>query len=236
MALVVENVSIRLKPKAVPFWRRTKPQVPLTLIENMSFSVAPGEILTLAGPSGVGKSTLLAFISGHLDENFLVEGRVICDGTDITNISPENRRMGMLFQDDLLFPHLSVGENLSFGLSALVRGKAERKLRIEAALADASLPGFEHRDPATLSGGQRARIALMRALLCEPRALLLDEPFGKLDASLRSDIREFVFSHARREKLPVVMVTHDMEDAEASLGPMIRLQAHQEAAACNVAY
>lgn len=223
MALVVENVSIVLQPRVEAFWRRTKSQLPLPLINDLSFSVEPGEILTVAGPSGVGKSTLLAFISGHLDGNFSAEGRVICDGIDITRIAPEKRRMGMLFQDDLLFPHLSVGENLSFGLSALVRGKAERKRRIEKALADASLTGFEHRDPATLSGGQRARIALMRALLSEPKALLLDEPFGKLDASLRLDIREFVFSHARSERLPVVMVTHDMEDAEAALGPMIRL-------------
>ena len=223
MALVVENGSIMLKPRVVAFWRQTKSQVPVTLIKNLSFSVEPGEILTLAGPSGVGKSTLLAFISGHLDENFLAGGRVICDGTDISHVPPEKRRMGMLFQDDLLFPHLSVGENLSFGLSAQVRGRAARKRRIEKALADASLTGFEDRDPATLSGGQRARIALMRALLSEPKALLLDEPFSKLDASLRSDIREFVFSHARRENLPVVLVTHDTEDAEAAMGPIIRL-------------
>ena len=138
-------------------------------------------------------------------------------------LPPERRRTGILFQDDLLFPHLSVGGNLAFALPPGVRGRTERRARIERALSDADLAGFADRDPATLSGGQRARVALMRTLLAEPRALLLDEPFGRLDAALRDEIRRFVFDHARSRGLPVLLVTHDEAEAQAAGGPVIRL-------------
>ncbi|MEJ7688524.1 MAG: ATP-binding cassette domain-containing protein [Variovorax sp.] len=131
--------------------------------------------------------------------------------------------MGILFQDDLLFPHLSVGGNLAFALPAEVRGSSARRARIEAALTECGLEGLAGRDPATLSGGQRARVALMRALLAQPRVLLLDEPFNKLDTRLRSDFREFVFGHARSHGLPTVLVTHDDADAQAAGGPVITL-------------
>jgi putative thiamine transport system ATP-binding protein len=136
--------------------------------------------------------------------------------------SPEARRVGIQFQDDLLFPHLSVGGNLAFGLGARVRGREARRKCVEAALAEADLAGFADRDPATLSGGQRARVALMRTLLAEPRALLLDEPFNKLDAQLRDDVRRFVFDHARERELPVLLVTHDEADARAAGGRVLR--------------
>lgn len=185
--------------------------------------IPPGEILTVMGPSGAGKSTLLAFATGTLDPAFTARGRLWLDGTEITHRPPQTRRIGMLFQDDVLFPHLSVAGNLAFGLSAGIRGRTARRARIEAALSEAGLAGFGPRDPATLSGGQRTRVALLRTLLAEPRALALDEPFSRLDASRRARTRDFVFSHARARGLPMLLVTHDAEDAMAAGGPTILL-------------
>jgi putative thiamine transport system ATP-binding protein len=193
------------------------------LVPTLDLEVAPGTVVTVMGPSGVGKSSLLAFIGGFLDPAFTAEGRVFIDGTDVTRLPAEQRRTGILFQDDLLFPHLSVGSNLAFGLNAGVRGRAARRAKIEEALAKAGLADFAPRDPATLSGGQRARIALMRTLLAEPRALLLDEPFAKLDQPLRRDVRSFVFAHAREQRLPTLLITHDPADAEAAGGPVVTL-------------
>ena len=193
------------------------------LFAPLDLTVAPGEIGTVMGPSGVGKSTLLDAIGGHLAHGFRVAGSVALDGRDLLALPAEARRVGILFQDALLFPHLSVGDNLSFGLAQRVRGRAARRAAVEAALAQAGLAGFAGRDPATLSGGQRARAALMRALLAEPRALLLDEPFAKLDTGLRAEIRRFVFDHARARGIPVLMVTHDAGDAEAAGGPVVGL-------------
>lgn len=210
-ALTLTNVSITLKRSRQP------------LISDLSLVVRPGHVATILGSSGMGKSTLLAFISGHLDSAFLATGHILVGDTDVTALKPEKRRIGILFQDDLLFPHLSVGRNLAFGLASKCRGSADRKSRVESALASAGLAGFYERSPATLSGGQRARVALMRTLLSEPNALLLDEPFSKLDASLRSDIRSFVFDHARQNGLPILMVTHDKEDLAAAAGEVIRL-------------
>jgi len=194
------------------------------LVPTLDLSVAPGQAATIMGASGSGKSTLLAYVGGFLDRSaFAARGRVTIDGTDITALAPDRRRTGILFQDDLLFPHLSVGGNLLFGLPASVRGRAARLAAVEAALDQAGLSGFAARDPATLSGGQRARVALLRTLLAEPRALLLDEPFGKLDAALRAEFRSFVFRHARERRLPTLLVTHDAADAAAAGGPVVEL-------------
>ncbi len=181
----------------------------------LDMAVAPGETVAVMGPSGAGKSTLLAAIIGALDPVFALSGRVLLDGRDVTNLPTEERRIGVLFQDALLFPHLSVGANLAFGLRRSVRGRAERAARIEAALDEVGLAGFAGRDPATLSGGQRARAALMRMLLSEPAALLLDEPFSGLDRDRRARTRDLVLDVARRRMLPVLLVTHDREDAAA---------------------
>ncbi len=186
-------------------------------------TIAPGEILTIMGPSGSGKSTLLAFAAGFLDPAFLAEGRIILNGEDITGLPAEKRGLGLLFQDPLLFPHMSVGENLMFGLRASLTGRAARADAVRTALADVGLADFSDRDPATLSGGQKTRIALMRTLLSEPRALLLDEPFSKLDAERRGKIRSLVFAEAVKRDLPVLLVTHDPADAEAAAGPCIEL-------------
>jgi len=193
------------------------------LIPPLTIEVEPGECVTIMGPSGCGKSTLLAFISGTIDPVFRATGRVTIGARDITMLPPERRHIGIQFQDDLLFPHLSVGDNMAFALPAAVLGRAGRRARIDQALAEADLSGFADRDPATLSGGQRARVALMRTLLSEPHVLLLDEPFNKLDAQLRHDFRRFVFEHAAERGLPTLLVTHDATDAEAAGGRMIGL-------------
>ena len=195
----------------------------VTLIDSLNLAIAPGEVVTIMGPSGSGKSTLLAFLTGTLGASFNASGRVMLGGRDITALAPQVRRLGILFQDDLLFPHLSVGENLAFGLSDAIKGRAARWERIRQALADGGLAGFERRDPATLSGGQRARVALLRTLLSEPLALLLDEPFNKLDAQLRDEFRRFVFDHVATDRLPTLLVTHDRADAEAARGRVITL-------------
>lgn len=193
-----------------------------TLLLSLSHHIAPGAVLTVMGPSGVGKSTLLAFVTGTLAADFQAVGRVILNGTDITGLPPHKRKVGILFQDDLLFPHLSVGANLAFGLPP-GGNAADRQSRVAAALAEVGLEGFADRDPATLSGGQKARVALMRMLLSEPCALLLDEPFSRLDAALRAQVREMVFARARARALPILMVTHDAEDAAAAGGETVHL-------------
>ena len=194
--------------------------VPLIEVDH---TIAPGDILTVMGPSGVGKSTLLAFITGTLAPVFKGMGEVLLDGADITGLPPHKRHVGILFQDDLLFPHMSVGANLAFGMPA-GGTRADRAAKIEAALASVDLAGYADRDPATLSGGQKARVALVRMLLSEPRALLLDEAFSRLDAELRAQVRELVFETARSRGLPMLMVTHDAEDAAAAGGTVIELQ------------
>lgn len=185
--------------------------------------VAPGEVLTLMGPSGIGKSTLLAYAAGFLDPAFSAQGQILIDGRDITGLPAHRRHVGLLFQDPLLFPHLSVGDNLAFALPETIRGRSARRDAVDQALSEVELGGYAARDPATLSGGQKARIALMRVLVSEPRALLLDEPFSKLDTGLKAQMRDLVFGKARRRGLPVLLVTHDRDDAAAAGGPIIDL-------------
>jgi putative thiamine transport system ATP-binding protein len=191
---------------------------------SLSLVVSPGEVVTVMGPSGAGKSALLGYLSGTISPVFEASGQVKLNGRVLNDLPPEQRRVGLLFQDDLLFPHLSVAGNLGFGL----KPGPNRAHIIEAALADAGLAGFGPRDPATLSGGQRARVSLLRVLLSEPEALLLDEPFSKLDPALRAQFRHFVFERARKAGLPVLLVTHDFEDAKAAGGPILRVGASDD--------
>ncbi|MGB8316015.1 MAG: ATP-binding cassette domain-containing protein [Aestuariivirga sp.] len=197
MTLLLENISL------------TVGDVPL--IRNFTLSIEAGEVVTLMGPSGCGKSSLLAYIAGDLTAPMRGVGRVILDGVDLTKMAPERRRVGRLFQDDLLFPHLNVAENLLFGIA---RGQpSERQSLVSDALLQAQLEGLENRAPHTLSNGQKARVALFRALMAKPKAMLLDEPFSKLDAELRQSIRNYVFAHLRERNIPTLLVTHDREDA-----------------------
>lgn len=195
----------------------------VTLIDGLELTVAAGSVTTVMGPSGCGKSSLLAYLCGTLAPDFTASGTVRVADTAVDGLPPEARRVGILFQDDLLFPHLSVGDNLAFGLPSHVRGRSARQNRIDAALTEAGLAGMADRDPDTLSGGQRARIAVMRTLLSEPRALLLDEPFSRLDAALRERFRAFVFEHARQQGIPTLLVTHDPDDAASAGGPIVSL-------------
>lgn len=205
--LVLDDVRIRLDGRE---------------LLHVAATIPPGTVLSVMGESGSGKSTLLALIGGFLDPAFTACGRVLLDGEDVTALPAHRRHVGLLFQDDLLFPHMSVGQNLMFAVPQDV-SRADRRRRAEAALADVGLAGMADRDPATLSGGQRARVALMRVLLSQPRALLLDEPFSRLDMGLRGQIRDLVFAMARQRRLPVLLVTHDPRDVEAAGGPCIEI-------------
>ena len=183
------------------------------LFTPVSFGVAAGEVCALMGASGCGKSSLIAYIAGLLPSGLIGSGEVYLNEKPLHGLATEQRGIGLLFQDDHLFPHLSVAENLGFGLR---RGlpKAERQARIAQALSDCGLSGYGKADPATLSGGQRARVAMQRLLLSEPECLLLDEPFGKLDQELRGQFRDYVFGQIQARKLPCLMVTHDIADTE----------------------
>lgn len=181
------------------------------LLREVNFCVQPGEIVTLMGPSGCGKSTLFSWMVGALDGAFQAHGELWLNGQRCDSQPTEKRRIGVLFQDALLFDHLSVGHNLRLALPACVPRHA-RQAQVEQALAHADLAGFYRRDPATLSGGQRARVALLRALLAQPDALLLDEPFSRLDQQLRGSFRQWVFNQLKQQHIPVVQVTHDADD------------------------
>ena len=193
------------------------------LFAPVSCRIHPSRPVAIMGPSGAGKSSLLAWLTGLLPAGLSGEGDVLLDGRSIRDLPPHQRRLGILFQDDLLFPHMSVGENLAFGLPAGPdrSSRATRHGLVEDALARVELAGFAHRDPLTLSGGERARVALMRVLLSEPKALLLDEPFSKLDLPLRDRFRSLVFQSAAH--LPVLLVSHDPQDSVTAAGEVLHL-------------
>ncbi len=185
------------------------------LLEPLDLDVAPGEAVALMGPSGAGKSTLLACLAGFLGPAFEARGEVTLNGRRLDTVAPERRRLGLLFQDALLFPHMNVFDNLAFAVPRRCRGPA-RRAAVEAALKAVGLEGLGARRAHAISGGQRARAALMRTLLAEPEALLLDEPFAGLDRPRRADVRALVLDAARARGLPVLLVTHDQEDAAAA--------------------
>ncbi len=191
-----------------------------SLIKDLQITVQPGVIHTIMGASGTGKSSLLGAICGLLAPGLQFEGSVLLNGQRIDNLPTEARRVGILFQEALLFAHMTVRENLLFAVPSEPTGQHVRQHtrqhlrhdKVRQGLQDIEMLPFADADPATLSGGQRARVALMRALLAQPQALLLDEPFSKLDADLRIRLRQFVFQLVASRNLPVLLVTHDDAD------------------------
>jgi len=193
------------------------------LLSLPALQVAPGEGLTLMGPSGCGKSSLLAALAGVLPASgpIRLEGDVILGERRLTHLPPQTRHIGMLFQDDLLFDHLTVAENLMFGMPASLKGSGARRAKALEALAQVALEAQADKLPGALSGGQKARVSLLRALLAEPRALLLDEPFSRLDKPLRAAFRTLVFERLRTQAIPALLVTHDEEDAPGTILQLI---------------
>ncbi|MBJ5866907.1 ATP-binding cassette domain-containing protein [Enterobacter sp. TCD1-1] len=181
------------------------------LFREVSFCVPRGEIVTLMGPSGSGKSTLFAWMVGALSDDFQARGELWLDARRCDGLPVESRGLGILFQDALLFDQFSVGQNLLLALPERIAGSARREA-VAQALDSAGLSDHYASDPATLSGGERARVSLLRALLAEPQALLLDEPFSRLDKALRASFRAWVFDAVRARNIPVVLVTHDEDD------------------------
>ncbi len=179
-------------------------------LDDVSVSIPTGQLTALLGPSGGGKSTLLRIIAGLETPD---SGVITIEGTDATRLSPQRRDVGFVFQHYAAFKHLSVFRNVAFGLEIRKRPKDEIERRVNELLALVHLDGFAHRLPAQLSGGQRQRMALARALATEPKVLLLDEPFGALDAKVRKELRDWL--RRLHDEVPVttVFVTHDQEEA-----------------------
>jgi sulfate transport system ATP-binding protein len=181
-------------------------------LHGVDLEIQPGEFIALLGPSGSGKTTLLRIIAGL---EFQDEGRVDFDGEDVTDLPVADRHVGFVFQHYALFRHMTVAENIAFGLSVRKNRmpKAQRRARAEELLKLIQLEGLADRYPAQLSGGQRQRVALARALAIEPRLLLLDEPFGALDAKVRKDLRRWLRDLHKTMGLTSIFVTHDQEEA-----------------------
>ena len=198
-----------------------------TLIKNLSIKIENSEILCVFGESGVGKSSLINVISGVNEENLKIEGEIKLNGVILNNIPTEKRKIGLLLQDGTLFPHLTVEQNLLFGMNKSLN-KKEKKSLILNYLDKANMSGFQDRYPNTLSGGQKARIACLRAILSEPNALLLDEPFSSLDPSQRNSFREFVVKQVKRANIPCLLVTHDEGDKVISDKTPLNLTLYQK--------
>jgi sulfate transport system ATP-binding protein len=179
-------------------------------IDDVSLSIPTGELTALLGPSGGGKSTLLRIIAGLENAD---SGTIEIEGVEATHLSPQKRNVGFVFQHYAAFKHMTVAKNVAFGLEIRKRPKAEVTRRVEDLLELVHLSQFSHRLPAQLSGGQRQRMALARALAVEPTVLLLDEPFGALDAKVRKELRDWLRRLHDEVHVTTVFVTHDQEEA-----------------------
>ncbi|HEX4184935.1 MAG TPA: ABC transporter ATP-binding protein [Stellaceae bacterium] len=181
-----------------------------TAVDDLSIEIGQGELVSLLGPSGCGKTTTLRSIAGFVEPD---AGQILFDGVDITSLPPERRNIGMVFQNYALFPHMTVRQNLRFGLEMRRVARNEMAERIDAVLDIVQLAGLEDRYPRELSGGQQQRVALARGLVIEPAVLLLDEPLANLDAKLREEMRFFIRSLQKRVGITTVYVTHDQAEA-----------------------
>ncbi len=179
-------------------------------VEDVSLDIRRGEFITLLGPSGCGKTTILRMISGF---EFPTEGTVLLDGVDVTEVPPYRRNVNQVFQSYALFPHLTVAENIAFGLKMKGASKTHIAAKVKEGIELVSLQGKEDNKPSALSGGQRQRVALARAIVCEPKVLLLDEPLSALDAKLRHAMQAELKQLQQRLGITFVFVTHDQEEA-----------------------
>ncbi|MCC6614246.1 MAG: ABC transporter ATP-binding protein [Anaerolineae bacterium] len=181
-------------------------------VDAVNLTIQPGEFLTLLGPSGCGKTTTLRLIAGF---EMPTAGRILLDGKDITDQPPNKRDMAMVFQSYALFPHMSVFENIAYGLHLRRLSRSEIKSKVDETLGQMGLKGLGDRRPNELSGGQQQRVALARSLVMEPRVLLFDEPLSNLDAKLRIQMRSEIHRLQRRLRITSVYVTHDQIEAMA---------------------
>lgn len=180
------------------------------VLDDLNLYIRENEFLTLLGPSGCGKTTTLRIIGGFETPD---QGKVIFDGKDITNLAPNQRQLNTVFQKYALFPHMTIAENIAFGLKIKKKSKAYIDDKIKYALKLVNLDGYGHRNPDSLSGGQQQRIAIARAIVNEPKVLLLDEPLGALDLKLRQDMQYELIRLKNELGITFVFVTHDQEEA-----------------------
>ena len=178
------------------------------LIKNLSFKVKKGEILFISGKSGLGKSTLLDLISGFHDNNLIWTGKIYLNKLDITNASIQNKRIGYMLQDYFLFPHFNVKNNLIFSLPKQTKNKKEQVINY---LEQINMVEFSNHYPSELSGGQKARIACLRAIISNPNALLLDEPFSSLDKKTTKSFQKFLFDFVKKLNIPCIIASHRLE-------------------------
>ena len=188
----------------------TKAYGDVVAVDDLALEVAPGEFFTMLGPSGSGKTTTLRLIAGF---ELPDEGRVLLNGADVTRQPPYARDVNTVFQDYALFPHMTIGENVAYGMKVKRVGRGERNTRTSEALELVRLGGLENRKPSQLSGGQRQRVALARAIVNRPRVLLLDEPLGALDLKLRQEMQIELKRIQQEVGITFVYVTHDQEEA-----------------------
>ncbi|MGB0942337.1 MAG: ATP-binding cassette domain-containing protein [Marinomonas sp.] len=196
------------------------------LVSELSFEIDNGQVLTLMGPSGCGKSSLLNYLSGTLETGFEAKGCIELNQKRIDTLCTQNRNVGILYQTPLLFPHMTNLENLLFAIDAKQQGltSANKKKLAMSKLAELGLETKANNLPNSLSGGQQARIALLRTLLSSPDYLLLDEPFSKLDPELRQSVRRFTLEQIQKANIPTLLVTHDEDDFTAMGGELIQMQ------------
>ena len=192
----------------------------------------PWELLTLMGPSGCGKTTTLKILAGLIAPE---QGKVLIDGRDITFLPIEKRDVVMMFQENMLFPHMTVGENITFGLRMAGCSKLYQKNKLIEMLELVQLPDLKNRYPAQLSGGQQQRVVLARAVALEPKILLLDEPLSNLDSHLRDEVRELILEIHKKMKMNIIMVTHDKLDAML-MGDRIAVMSEGKIVQCDIPY